>query len=514
MSTVKKKISEIAELITTEKAFYWLIIITMISLPICELLTEQHERNFEGQPIIVEAAGIMGVVMVVTHLVIHKGINYYVSDVIFGLLIIWAGLSLSFSESILSSVRGYDYDEWLTHFLAYFSLMYAGTMVKDTRLRKNIIKAFIFVLLIQGIVGMLQSFGYEFTNCFFDGEIATENHWAYGLTPHFNWYSALMTLAGGCAMSLAVFSKTRREFVIYLLLSALGIYAMLATETRLALVSIAVLLVFFPISLIIFRSVRKDKEQFKRSFRHWGAILLITAALFALMFFGFGKFKTEMSNTINELGAFSNSRAAETNDSNSSVSDTDETDEAADEEIENSISEAESASQGLLPAEDLGPYDPDETPFGRFANGRGHIWRYGLACVPDHLFFGVGLDNYRWCFTHAPDLPHNTWTQGKGHNELIHYLVTQGLLQLLTILALYGYTIIVGVRTVLKTEDNERRIMTWTFLAMFTAYVVQSMFNSSVVNIAPYFWITIGMVLCKDDQRPFGYRKSLKDTNK
>ncbi len=31
---------------------------------------------------------------------------------------------------------------------------------------------------------------------------------------------------------------------------------------------------------------------------------------------------------------------------------------------------------------------------------------------------------------------------------------------------------------------------------------------------APYFWITIWMVLCKDDQRPFGYRKSLKDTNK
>ena len=56
MSTVKKKLNEIAELITTEKAFYWLIMITMISLPLFELLTEQHERNFEGQPIIVEAA--------------------------------------------------------------------------------------------------------------------------------------------------------------------------------------------------------------------------------------------------------------------------------------------------------------------------------------------------------------------------------------------------------------------------------------------------------------------------
>ena len=137
MSTVKKKLNEIAELITTEKAFYWLIMITMISLPLFELLTEQHERNFEGQPIIVEAAGIMGVVMVVARLMRQKGpqAKFYLTDVIFFLLVVFSGLSLAFSESMLNSVRGYDYDEWLTHFMAYFSLMYAGTMIEDKKLR-------------------------------------------------------------------------------------------------------------------------------------------------------------------------------------------------------------------------------------------------------------------------------------------------------------------------------------------------------------------------------------------
>ena len=511
MSTVKKRLNEIADIITTEKAFYWLIMITMISLPVMELLVEQHSRNFEGQPIIVEAAGIAGVVMVVTRFIKNKNsIRFYPTDLFYFLLVIFAGLSLAFTENMLASVQGYDYDEWLTHFMAYFSLMYAGTMIEDKKLRKNILKAFIFVLLIQGIVGVLQSFGYEFTNCFFDGEIVTDNHWAYGLTPHFNWYSALMTLASGCTMGLAIFAKERRGFVTYLILSAIGVYAMLATETRLALVSLAVLIVFFPISLIIFRIIRRDTALFGKEMLRWFIITLMIIGMFAVLLFGFGRFKSEISDTINEINAISEQSDSKA-DENEKLADTESKDalEESSETSENSY-----INSGFFEVEEHEPYFADDTAVGHFANNRGHIWRYGLACVPDHLFFGVGLDNYRWCFTHAPDLPHNTWTQGKGHNELIHYLVTQGLLQLLTILALYGYTIIVGVRTVLKTEDNERRIMTWTFLAMFTAYVVQSMFNSSVVNIAPYFWITIGMVLCKDDQRPFGYRKSLKDTNK
>jgi hypothetical protein len=128
--------------------------------------------------------------------------------------------------------------------------------------------------------------------------------------------------------------------------------------------------------------------------------------------------------------------------------------------------------------------------------------------VPDHWAFGVGLDNYRWCFTHAPNLPHDTWSQGKGHNELIHYLVTQGVFQLLTILTLIIYTFVVGIRTALTAEDKENRIISIILVGMVTGYFVQSMFNSSVVNIAPYYWITIGLTL--SHQRPFGYRKSLK----
>ena len=513
MSTVKKKLEKIAELITTEKAFYWLIMITMISLPICELLVEQHERIFEGQPIIVEAAGIMGVVMAVTHLLRNKNKSntIYPTTIIYFCLIIFAGLSLAFSESLLNSVRGYDYDEWLTHFMAYFSLMYAGTMIEDIRLRKNILKAFIFILIIQGFVGVMQSFGYEFTNCFFDGEDASRLHLSYGLTAHFNWYSALMTLAGGCSMGLAVFAKERKKYFIYLSLSAIAVYVLFSTETRLSLVSAAVLTAFYPIALIIYHIKNKDREFFKRSMLHWLGILVIVITVFTLCYFAFGRYKGELEYTMNEINRSMSYESSSPADKDRIPEDS----SSAAEPDDSAAEKAEDLSKVGLLADDSDPLvglpeSEKYTPFDYFATGRGHIWKFGLACVPDHWAFGVGLDNYRWCFTHAPNLPHDTWSQGKGHNELIHYLVTQGVFQLLTILTLVGYTFVIGIRTALTADDIEERIVSFILVGMVTAYFVQSMFNSSVVNIAPYYWTALGTVLTKAHQRPLGYRREQK----
>lgn len=515
MSTVKKKLNEIAELITTERAFYLLIMITMISLPICELLVEQHSRNFEGQPIIVEAAGIMGVVMVVLHLLRNKGpeAKFYFTDILYFLLVVFSGLSLAFSESILASVQGYDYDEWLTHFMAYFSLMYAGTMIEDKKLRKNILKAFIFILLIHGIVGIFQSFGFEFTNCFYDAEDVTNNNWTYGLTAHFNWFSALMTLAGGCAMGLAIFAKTRKHFLIFTGLSAIAFYTMISNESRVSLLSIAALVLFYLTALIIYYVKNEEKKLFKVSMLRWLGILIMVVAVFSLCYFAFGRFEGELDNTLNELNGQKSYNTFAYRTKQDEVKDILDDDSSA---SDDSIDEETTENVGLRAVEDDPmngwPEEEKYTAFDAFATGRGHIWKFGLACVPDHWAFGVGLDNYRWCFTHAPNLPHDTWSQGKGHNELIHYLVTQGSFQLLTILTLIVYTFIVGIRTTLNAEDKEERFIEFILVGMFFGYFVQSMFNSSVVNIAPYYWITIGCVLSQKHQRPFGYKKHTEKT--
>ena len=144
-------------------------------------------------------------------------------------------------------------------------------------------------------------------------------------------------------------------------------------------------------------------------------------------------------------------------------------------------------------------------------SGRMLIWKQGLKMFPKYWAFGIGLDNYRDVFKKDPDFD-GPFTQGKGHNEYIHYLVTQGIFQLITYLTLLIHAAVSGVKNVIKNEDKEERFINWIRLGMFFGYIAQACFNSSVVNVAPYFWITLGMCLTKKNQHYFGYSKEHKSS--
>ncbi len=38
---------------------------------------------------------------------------------------------------------------------------------------------------------------------------------------------------------------------------------------------------------------------------------------------------------------------------------------------------------------------------------------------------------------------------------------------------------------------------------MFAGYAAQALVNNSVINVAPYFWITVGMTMPKCEQKIF-----------
>ena len=239
----------------------------------------------------------------------------------------------------------------------------------------------------------------------------------------------------------------------------------------------------------------------------WLAIAVMTGCIFSLCYFALDRYKGEFETAFSEIGnVVSSSSSSAAEDDTDDILYAEDTDSSAATDSE----EEDLSHVGFLTEEeeDETGLEPDDTAFDKFGTGRGHIWKYGLACVPDHWAFGVGLDNYRWCFKHAPGLVHNTWSQGKGHNEYIHYLVTQGVFQLITILSFIVYTFVVGIRTVLKCGDREERLIEFILMGMFTGYVIQALINSSVVNIAPYYWIAAGMIVCRKFQRPFGWRKA------
>ena len=94
-----------------------------------------------------------------------------------------------------------------------------------------------------------------------------------------------------------------------------------------------------------------------------------------------------------------------------------------------------------------------------------------------------------------------------AHNEYLHTIVTQGVFAGINYIAMLVYAVVTGVKTVINTENYEKRAITWILLGMFAGYAAQAFVNGSVINVAPYFWIVVGMTMPKCDQKPLRLKR-------
>jgi len=459
MQEIKEKVSDFLEKITSERFFYYYIITVMLALPISEIFFEIHSERFTSQPVIVEMAGYLGISVFLVHFIRHQKIKYYLSDLLYFLLFIFALLSAVFTINRFATWHGYYYDEWMFNFVAYFSLMLAGTMIQDKGMRKNILTVFVFVTVIQTIPAVLQTGGIFLRECYYDTDTIMEKKIAYGLIQHSNWYAGLSVLLFAATAGVFLFTGKKAIRNITYVISILSFYTIASAEARLGWVGVFTYIFFMAVSIIVMKKKGMKKEKLRSIVMRLLLLVVGMTAVVVFVIFVCGKIITKIDQTSSE------------------------------------ISKAGSYAEGL-------------------ATGRVYIWKFGLKSVPDHWAFGIGLDNYKDAFLTSPDYKEGMFVQGKGHNEYIHYLVTQGVFQFITYMTLMIYTAVTGVRSVIKNDDEEERFLSWIFLGMFFGYAAQAMFNSSVVNVVPYFWITIGMCLTKKNQHYFGYAKEHKALRK
>lgn len=448
------KKSVLIEKIRSEKFFYYFIISIMIIMPVGELITELMGKTYVSQPHILSIYGFIGIVTVCLSLLYkYKENTYYPSDIFYGLLVFFAAMSLAFSQDIFNSVTGFYYDELPMHFMAYFSLMYAGTMINDNRLRKNILYVFCMVAALQCIVAFFQTMGFQIVDCLYDPEWHTEEKLSYGLTHHNNWYAGLSCIFVAVSTGLFIFTDRNKKIrYVYLALAMLSLYTSLSTGARIALVGNTVTILFYIASLIIMKFNGYDKKLLKTRTVDFLIAMAAWAVIIAVMALCTNFFKR-------------------------------------------SISEFASESQSGL---------------DQMGTMRGYIWRYGLESVPKHWLTGVGLDNYIYAFHENPSWSEGMFSQAKGHNEYIHTLVTQGVFAAINYIAMLVYAIVTGVKSVIKNDDESCRCVTWIYLGMFAAYASQAFFNSSVINTAMYFWIVVGLTMPKVLQKPIKSHNSAK----
>lgn len=440
------KILKFLELICSEKFFYYYIVSVMILIPVSELISEIIGQPFAAQPIILQIYGIAGMLPSFASLLYKRSEKkVYPSDVFFILLIIFAAISLFCSKDFINSALGFHYDELPAHFLAYFSLMFAGTMINDDKLRKKVLLTFCIVGALQGVVALFQTFGLRIADSFFDPEWHRNSNLSFGLTQHNNWFAGLSTIFAAAAIGMFVFTAKKKKIsYVYLALAAISIYVSFCTEARIAWVGNAAVILFYIVSLIVMKRKDAKNPDIKSYILSFLVIIAVYIAVIAIIILTRDTFLSGIEELMHESSA----------------------------------------------------------GFDELGNHRGYIWRFGLESVPANWLTGVGLDNYIYAFTSNPEWSQGMFSQAKGHNEYIHTLVTQGVFAAINYILLLVYSFVTGVKNVIKTNDDNKRKVTWIFLGMFIGYAAQAFFNSSVINVAMYFWIVVGMTMPKASQKP------------
>ena len=144
----------------------------------------------------------------------------------------------------------------------------------------------------------------------------------------------------------------------------------------------------------------------------------------------------------------------------------------------------------------------DSNKFYSISNGRVNIWKKSLNIVKENPINGVGFDNFYLAYYEGINLTEVYFTSVDGqlkahkkypeiidnaHNVYLHTLVSSGLLGLIPYLILCLYTFIRG----LKSKDN----IVIMLLGGFIAYSIQAFGNISVIQVAPIYYIIIGLIL-------------------
>lgn len=135
-------------------------------------------------------------------------------------------------------------------------------------------------------------------------------------------------------------------------------------------------------------------------------------------------------------------------------------------------------------------------------NGRIRIWKNSLGIVKKYPIIGVGYDNFYLAYPNTKVeedvnfiVTNNTVKRvnrgyllyDNAHNIYLHTLVSTGILGLIPYLFLCLLTFIKG----LKLKEKSGILL----LGGFVAYSIQGFANISVIQVAPIYYLIIGLIL-------------------
>ena len=439
-----------------EKIACYISMALLVLLPVEEIIFEFLRKfkvgsfkNFtpsKYQAEIIAGFGIALTVLVVARIIykaVKKQLKFYVADVFYATLIIFMLLSMIFSVNFGVFAGGSHYNcEWPTHFLCYFGLFYAGSLIKDSTLRKRLLYAYIVVALIEAVVAFFQTFDWEITYCLFRTDRIAKT--TYGTVQNTNFYGTLACILTAAASGLFIFSSKITKSKVFkwgmFALSNFVFYTLLASQARLAWLGMAGFIFFYAVSLVVMRKGSIDKASLKQITIDFLTLIIGYVAVIIITII---------------CTPYIVSRVEYTSEHDTFATITDE----------------------------------------GFGSGRGWIWKVAFHATRNYPLTGIGLDNLGQAFREMPTyIKGVSLVQDKGHNEYIHMMATQGIPAIINYLLLLIYSVSRAVKNIFGEKDDVKRSLLWICLGIVAAYLAQALLSSSVLNVAPYFWLMLGII--------------------
>lgn len=130
----------------------------------------------------------------------------------------------------------------------------------------------------------------------------------------------------------------------------------------------------------------------------------------------------------------------------------------------------------------------------RSGSGRVEIWKMTLGSLRNQWVIGTGLDTLHLRFIRdCPEqfmeiTPKIGGYPDKAHNEFLEYWACGGIVTLISYLAL---VIVILINLLKRIHEDKAKVL---FL-MISGYLIQSFFNISVIQVAPIYWILLGVAI-------------------
>ena len=433
----------------SEKTLFFLTSGILLLMPAVEIITEiccNYSRYLLPsffQPFLFGAYGILGTIVAVSYKSVElrdheTGGKWYHADLFYLLFVFFMVISAVFSTNPGQYAFGYIFvSENPAHFLGYFFMFFAGARIKSSEYRKRLLTVFLIVEAVHGVFAFFQTFDIVLTFSL----LMRHSGAAYGLLLNSNHYGGFSVFMLACVSGAFLFSEIFSDKKVFKTVTAafagFVFYTMMGSRARLAWLGFAAMLFFYLVSgLVMFKS-DIDRAVLKRYFIRFLILCVVFAAVFAV---------THMFTDF------------------------------VSEEVQRTQMEVE----------------------GKLDNGIGSdrllVWQCGLESVPRHWATGIGLDNYQQVFYEKYGNVFYKFYVDEAHNELLHVLVTQGVFAFVLYLSVYVRTIVMNVRKIFNGEDERSRSLNWIILAMFVTYLAQSMLSVSITNVAPHFWLVLGLL--------------------